>query len=136
MESQGEQSGMMHIGAVAEHTGLSLRTLRHYDDVGLIVPSGRTAGGFRLYSERDVEKILLMRRMKPLDFSLADMKTLLELTEAARAGTISDEQRRELDELAAAARERRAQLEKKLAMANEFVERLTAELEGRAPRGV
>jgi hypothetical protein len=49
----------MHIGEVAARTELSLRSLRHWDEVGLLRPSGRTDGGFRLYTEADVEKILL-----------------------------------------------------------------------------
>lgn len=50
----------MKIGEVAERTGLSIRSLRHYDEVGVVSPSGKTPGGFRLYSERDVERILLV----------------------------------------------------------------------------
>ena len=63
----------MHIGEVASRTELSLRSLRHWDEVGLLRPSARTEGGFRLYTEADVEKILLIRRMKPLGFTLDQM---------------------------------------------------------------
>lgn len=48
----------MHIGEVATRTGLSLRSLRRWEEVGLLTPSGRTDGGFRLYSETDVNKIM------------------------------------------------------------------------------
>ena len=68
----------MQIGQVAQRTELSIRTVRHYDDVGLVTPSARTVGGFRLYTESDVERLLVIRRMKPLDFTLAEMKQLLE----------------------------------------------------------
>lgn len=68
----------MQIGQVAQRTELSIRTVRHYDDVGLVAPSARSAGGFRLYTETDVERLLVIRRMKPLDFTLAEMKQLLE----------------------------------------------------------
>jgi MerR family copper efflux transcriptional regulator len=68
----------MQIGQVAGRTELSIRTVRHYDDVGLVRPSARSAGGFRLYTEDDVERLLVIRRMKPLGFSLAEMKDLLE----------------------------------------------------------
>ena len=40
----------MHIGELAERTGLSLRTIRHYDDVGLLPATARTDGGFGLYT--------------------------------------------------------------------------------------
>jgi MerR family copper efflux transcriptional regulator len=67
----------MQIGQVAERTELSIRTLRHYDEVGLVTPSARTAGGFRLYTEDDVERLRTIRRMKPLGFTLEEMKQLL-----------------------------------------------------------
>ncbi len=44
----------MHIGELADRTGLSNRTIRHYDEVGLLHPSGRTEGGFRLYTDTDL----------------------------------------------------------------------------------
>ena len=74
----------MHIGEVAARTELSLRTLRHYDDIGLLRPTGRSEGGFRVYTEDDVEKILLIRRMKPLGFTLEEMSTALQDLEAVR----------------------------------------------------
>lgn len=40
----------MHIGELADRSQMSLRTIRHYDEVGLLKPSGRTEGGFRLYT--------------------------------------------------------------------------------------
>ena len=46
----------MHIGELAERTGLSLRTIRHYDDVGLLPAAARTDGGFRLYTEADCDR--------------------------------------------------------------------------------
>lgn len=68
----------VQIGQVAERTGLSVRTVRHYDEVGLIVPSARSAGGFRLYTEDDIDRLLLVRRMKPLGFTLEEMRELLD----------------------------------------------------------
>lgn len=67
----------MQIGQVAARTQLSIRTVRHYDDVGLVTPSARSAGGFRLYTDVDVDRLLVIRRMKPLGFTLAEMKDLL-----------------------------------------------------------
>ncbi len=68
----------MQIGQVAARTELSIRTIRHYDDVGLVTPSARSTGGFRLYTESDIERLLVIRRMKPLEFTLTEMKDLLE----------------------------------------------------------
>lgn len=71
----------MQIGEVAERTGLSLRTIRHYEDVGLVTPSARSKGGFRLYTESDIDRLMVIRRMKPLDFSLEEMRDLLQITD-------------------------------------------------------
>jgi DNA-binding transcriptional MerR regulator len=71
----------MQIGEVAERTGLSLRTIRHYEDVGLVTPSARSKGGFRLYTEADIQRLMVIRRMKPLDFSLEEMRDLLQITD-------------------------------------------------------
>ncbi|MEU9393015.1 MerR family transcriptional regulator [Streptomyces sp. NPDC048324] len=75
----------MQIGEVAERTGLSLRTIRHYEEVDLVIPSARSKGGFRLYTEADVERLMVIRRMKPLDFSLEEMRDLLEITDRLAA---------------------------------------------------
>ncbi len=73
------------IGEVVERTGLSIPTLRHYDHVGLITPSERSPGGFRLYSEADIRRVLLVRRMKPLGFTLDQMREFLEAAEILQA---------------------------------------------------
>lgn len=67
----------MQIGEVAARTELSIRTLRHYDELGLVTPSARSVGGFRLYTGDDVDRLLVIRRMKPLGFTLSEMKELL-----------------------------------------------------------
>ena len=76
--------GIRHaqIGEVAERTGLSLRTIRYYEEMGLIAPSARTGGGFRLYSDTDVSRLMLIKRMKPLDFSLEEMRDVLGILDS------------------------------------------------------
>ena len=76
----------MQIGEVADQTGLSLRTIRYYEEVGLVTPSDRTAGGFRLYSETDVARLRLIRRMKPLELSLEEMRDVLSVLDQLEAG--------------------------------------------------
>ncbi|NKX86655.1 MerR family transcriptional regulator [Nocardia coubleae] len=73
-----DAGGYLQIGQVAERTELSLKSIRHWDEVGLVQPSARSAGGFRLYTEADVNRVLVIRRMKPLGFTLAEMKQLLD----------------------------------------------------------
>lgn len=83
---------MHQIGEVAEAVGLSLRTIRHYEEVGLVPPSGRTAGGFRLYTDDDVERLRVVKQMKPLDFTLEEMRDLLQVRERL-AGDVASEER-------------------------------------------
>ncbi|QHC65411.1 MerR family transcriptional regulator [Rathayibacter oskolensis] len=116
----------MHIGELAEKTGLSLRTLRHYDEVGLVTASGRTEGGFRLYTQDDYDRLILIRRMKPLGFSLDEMAALLRVIDRIEAHGGDPEDRAELDRFVAQARERRDALQAQLAMADEFVELLSS----------
>lgn len=73
------QGDLMQIGEVAQRTGLSLRTIRYYEEVDLVAPSARTQGGFRLYTEADAQRLCLVKRMKPLDFNLGEMRELLAL---------------------------------------------------------
>lgn len=80
--------GLMRIGEVADLTHLSLRRIRHYEDMGVVVPSARTKGGFRLYTGADVDRLRLARRMKPLDLTLEQVRDLLDHLDAlASLGT-------------------------------------------------
>lgn len=78
MQEDGQETADLQIGQVASRTELSIKTIRHYDEVGLVTPSERSAGGFRLYTEADVQRLLVIRRMKPLDFTLDEMRQLLD----------------------------------------------------------
>lgn len=119
----------VQIGEVAERTGLSINTIRHYDQTELVTPSARSAGGFRLYTDRDVERLLLIRRMKPLGFSLEQVGELLAATERLeQPHALATSERQRLQTLVAGygelARERRDQLEKELGWAREFISRM------------
>lgn len=128
----GPSTTSMHIGEVAARTELSLRSLRHWDQVGLLRPSGRTVGGFRLYTEADVEKIFLIRRMKPLGFTLEQMSAAMRDIEALRRSDGGDEPataaRARLAEILRDATGRRQDLARQLDMADEFIELLGEEL--------
>ncbi|MCT1557369.1 MerR family transcriptional regulator [Helcobacillus massiliensis] len=107
----------MQIGEVAERTQLSLRTLRHYDQVGLVPPSARSEGGFRLYTEADVTRLNHVRRITPLGFSLDETAEILKLLE----GEHTDATINAVLERAQAAR---AKMARKLRQADEFIETL------------
>ena len=116
----------MHIGELAERTGLSLRTLRHYDQIGLLTPSGRTDGGFRLYTPDDESRLLLIRRMKPLGYSLEQMGELLGVIDGLATDPSDAKLQTRLAAIKEEALERRDTLTKQLAAAEEFVNQLHA----------
>lgn len=67
------------IGEVAERTGVTQRTLRFYEEKGLLPPPERMEGGFRLYSDDDVQRIEYIRRLQQyLGFTLAEIKEMVE----------------------------------------------------------
>jgi DNA-binding transcriptional MerR regulator len=69
---------MYTIGKLSKNTGVTVRTLDYYDEIGLIKPSSRTTGGHRLYSEDDVMKLERVLALKYMGFSLEHIKDILE----------------------------------------------------------
>jgi len=119
------------IGAVAKAVGLSLRTIRYYGEMEVAPPSGRTSGGFRLYTDEDIERLRLVKQMKPLDFTLEEMRDLLEtLDGVADGGADADEVHERLAMYAAAADARCKQLRDQLAAAEGIAARLRREASG------
>ena len=75
----------LQIGEVAEQLGLTPRTLRYYEEIGLLAPPSRMEGGFRLYSAADIvrlENIVQLKRL--LGFSLAEIKQVVEAMESLK----------------------------------------------------
>lgn len=68
----------MNIGDVAQHVDLPVKTVRYYEDIGLVVP-GRQANGYRVYRERDLHVLRFLRRARGLGFSIKDCRALLSL---------------------------------------------------------
>ena len=72
----------LQIGEVAERTGVTQRTLRFYEEKGLLKPPSRLDGGFRLYSEEDVERVERIKNLQSLlGLSLADIKEMVDAEE-------------------------------------------------------
>lgn len=70
------------VGEVAELTGLTVRTLQHYDNIGLVSASGRTEGGRRYYAEGDLMRLEQVMFYKLLGFSLGEIaRQLMDLTD-------------------------------------------------------
>src|SRR5258707_13337974 len=61
------------VGELAKRTGVSVRALHHYDEIGLLSPSHRTSGGHRLYTEVDVARLQQIRSLRELGLGLDDI---------------------------------------------------------------
>jgi MerR family transcriptional regulator, copper efflux regulator len=72
----------MNIGEVARRAGLPAKTIRYYEDIGLVTPR-RTANGYRAFRESDVHKLGVLGRARALGFTIEDCRTLLALWEDA-----------------------------------------------------
>jgi MerR family transcriptional regulator, copper efflux regulator len=122
----------MQIGEAAERAGLSIRTIRHYDEAGLVVPSARSDGGFRLYTQADLDRLAVIKRMKPLGFALEEMRDLLTILDALAAAPPGEDRSGLLDRLAGfhqAAQQRVAALTHQLRTAEGFALQLREHLD-------
>ncbi|SFS31462.1 MerR family transcriptional regulator [Saccharopolyspora flava] len=119
----------MQIGEVAERTGLSLRTIRYYEEVGLVVPSARSQGGFRLYTDPDVDRLELIKGMKPLGFQLDEMRDLLAILDPTPDSPEIDDPRRRLSEFSEQAEQSCRKLRTRLALAERFAAMLRDRLD-------
>ena len=70
----------MNIGEVAKRTELPAKTIRYYEDIGLVKP-GRGENGYRSFSEDDLHKLAFLGRARGLGFSIEDCRKLLALYE-------------------------------------------------------
>ena len=78
----GPEEPCLQIGEVAERTGVTQRTLRFYEEKGLLKPPSRLEGGFRLYSEVDIQRVEQIKRLqKLLGFTLAEIKEMVDAEE-------------------------------------------------------
>lgn len=66
------------VKAVAELAGVSIRTLHHYDEIGLLRPAAVSPAGYRLYSEADLERLQQVLFFRELDFSLQEIRAMLD----------------------------------------------------------
>ena len=82
----GEEDGLRpvaawKVGELTDRTGLSVRTLHYYDEIGLLSPSQRTAAGHRLYTAGDVVRLQQIRSLKHLGFGLEEIRDCLDRPE-------------------------------------------------------
>ena len=123
------------IGEAAERAELSLRSVRYYEEMGLVAPESRTAGGFRLYTDEHVDRLQLIRRMKPLGFSLQQMRELLDARDAVRLDAGDSAARERLARFAREAAQRARDLAAKAQRGEQLVEVLDRESRGEVVQG-
>jgi MerR family transcriptional regulator, thiopeptide resistance regulator len=70
------------VGSVATLTGVSVRTLHHYDHIGLVVPSVRTPAGYRGYTDADIERLHMVLVYRSVGLPLEEIRTLLDDADA------------------------------------------------------
>ena len=98
---------LLQIGEAADRAGVTQRTLRYYEEKGLLNAPPRMEGGFRLYSTEDIERIERIKEMRDLlGFSLADIKEMLEADDVRLQ--IKAEWRRDADNAEKAVKMRKA----------------------------
>jgi DNA-binding transcriptional MerR regulator len=78
----------LKVGEIARRTGISIRTLRYYDEVGLLPPSVRTEAGYRLYTASDITRLQQIRSLRQLGFSLTQVRECLARPDSSLLGAI------------------------------------------------
>lgn len=68
----------MFIGEVSKMTKIPVKTIRYYEEFGLLLQAKRTISKYRLYSQRDIEKLLFIKKAKDLDLTLAEIKRIIK----------------------------------------------------------
>ena len=71
-------SKAMQIGELAARVGVDAKTIRYYEQIGLLPEPPRTQAGYRLYSDKDAARLAFIRRARTLDFSLGEIKEILD----------------------------------------------------------
>ena len=75
---------LLRIGELAKQTGFSAKTLRYYEDIGLVRPAERSESGYRLYSDDVLERLRFVRRSRGLGLRLEDIRRILEISDEGR----------------------------------------------------
>ncbi len=79
---------MFKVSEFAEKAGITVRTLHHYDRLGLLKPSGRSQAGYRLYADRDFARLQQIVTLKFIGLPLKEIKALLDRNELDMAATL------------------------------------------------
>jgi len=94
-KANGSAVTALTVGQVAEQLDVTVRTLHHYDEIGLLVPSQRTSAGYRLYDEKDITRLQHVVVYRRLGFALEEIAVLLEEHAAADGSAVIEHLRRQ-----------------------------------------
>jgi len=86
-KSNGNNERLMRIGDLARKAGTTMRTIRYYEQLGLIAPAARTRGGFRLYEEEELRKLRLIKNLQLVETPLAQVKAFFDQRRQGRAAS-------------------------------------------------
>ncbi|MEK8034123.1 MerR family transcriptional regulator [Ideonella sp. DXS29W] len=89
---------MLKVGELARRSGLTVRTLHHYDSIGLLQPSARSESGYRLYGDADIERLHAIQALRGMGLSLAEIGPLLGEGDRAQVPALVARQIAQLDE--------------------------------------
>jgi DNA-binding transcriptional MerR regulator len=78
------ESGHFQIGELASRVGLTTRTIRYYEEIGLLNSIKRVEGGKRIYTDKDYQRLKFIRRLKHLGLTLAEMEELEDIYQIHR----------------------------------------------------
>lgn len=84
-QQQETSNTSLRIGQLAQATGVSAKTIRYYEEVGVLPPAQRAENGYRLYSAEDVQRLRFIRNARRLDFSLDDLREVVALRDRGEA---------------------------------------------------
>ena len=154
IEEPASDEPYLQIGEVAERTSVTQRTLRFYEEKGLLKPPSRMEGGFRLYSEADIQRVEAIKRLQQhLGFSLAEIKEMVEAEEVKmqlrqeyrpeaalsekkrqvlRAIEVTERQHDLIKQKAGALSEMKAHMEDRLTTFHGWLDQIDAELKSEA----
>ena len=93
----------MQIKALSEVTGVPARSIRYYEEIGVLPPPKRKANGYRMYDERDIDRLKLVAGARRLDFSLDDIGEIMAMRDRREAPcrTVLEMLQEKADEIAA-----------------------------------
>jgi DNA-binding transcriptional MerR regulator len=77
MLSENDRKAVMQIGDLAKRAGISVRAVRYYEELGLIIPTGHSVGGFRLYGEDNLKRLQVINFLKELGLTLTEIRQIL-----------------------------------------------------------